>query len=84
MLHRTAYRVTGGRFGLSLAGGRVQAGMLRLTTIGRRTRSAAHRIIGYYEDGPNFVTLAMNGWAERSRPVAESPGPARRDGRPVR
>ena len=21
-------------------------------------------VIGYYEDGPDLVTLAMNGWAE--------------------
>ena len=21
-------------------------------------------IVGYFEDGPNFVTLAMNGWGE--------------------
>ena len=39
-------------------------GMLRLRTIGRRTGEERSAILGYYEDGPNLVTLAMNGWAE--------------------
>ena len=38
--------------------------MLRLRTIGRRTGEERSAILGYYEDGPNLVTLAMNGWAE--------------------
>ena len=29
----------------------------------QRARSA-HAILGYYEDGPNLVTMAMNGWGE--------------------
>jgi F420H(2)-dependent quinone reductase len=64
-LHRTAYRLTGGGFGLSrpVAGSRF--GMLRLTTIGRRSGQSRVAIIGYYEDGPNLVTLAMNGWGEK-------------------
>jgi deazaflavin-dependent oxidoreductase (nitroreductase family) len=37
---------------------------MRLTTIGRRTGRERSAILGYYEDGPNLVTLAMNGWAE--------------------
>lgn len=37
---------------------------MRLTTIGRQTGATRHAILGYYEDGSNFVTLAMNGWAE--------------------
>ena len=39
--------------------------MLRLTTIGRRSGQSRVAIIGYYEDGPNLVTLAMNGWGEK-------------------
>lgn len=64
-LHRTAYRLTGGRFGLSRpeAGGKF--GMLRLETIGRRSGQPRVAIVGYYEDGPNLVTLAMNGWGDR-------------------
>jgi F420H(2)-dependent quinone reductase len=37
---------------------------MRLTTIGRKTGAERNAILGYYEDGPNVVTLAMNGWAE--------------------
>jgi deazaflavin-dependent oxidoreductase (nitroreductase family) len=38
--------------------------MLRLKTIGRRTGAERHVILGYFEDGPNLVTMAMNGWGE--------------------
>jgi len=37
---------------------------MRLTTVGRRSGTARSVILGYYEDGPNLVTMAMNGWAE--------------------
>jgi deazaflavin-dependent oxidoreductase (nitroreductase family) len=37
---------------------------LRLTTTGRRTGRARSVIIGYFEDGPNLVSMAMNGWGE--------------------
>jgi deazaflavin-dependent oxidoreductase (nitroreductase family) len=36
---------------------------MRLTTTGRRSGKERAAILGYYEDGPNLVTLAMNGWA---------------------
>jgi deazaflavin-dependent oxidoreductase (nitroreductase family) len=36
---------------------------MRLTTVGRRSGKARTAILGYFEDGPNLVTLAMNGWA---------------------
>ena len=38
--------------------------MLRLTTVGRRSGQQRVAIVGYVEDGPNLITLAMNGWAE--------------------
>ena len=38
--------------------------MMRLRTDGRRAGKERAVILGYYEDGPNLVTLAMNGWAE--------------------
>jgi F420H(2)-dependent quinone reductase len=62
VLHRLIYRLTGGRRGLwrPKVG---RWGALRLTTIGRRTGKDRTAILGYYEDGPNLVTLAMNGWA---------------------
>ena len=64
VLHRALYRLSGGRFGLSRpkAGGRF--GMMRLMTVGRRSGEPRVAIVGYYEDGPNLVTLAMNGWAD--------------------
>ena len=37
-------------------------GALRLTTRGRRSGESRSVIVGYYEDGPNLVTMAMNGW----------------------
>lgn len=62
--HRALYAVTRGRIGLR----RPKAGtwgMLRLTTVGRRSGRERVAILGYIEDGPNLVTLAMNGWGER-------------------
>src|SRR5262245_6581637 len=62
--HRALVRLTGKRMGLSRPkpGGRF--GMLRLTTIGRRSGRTRQAMLGYVEDGPNLVTLAMNGWGE--------------------
>ena len=62
VLHRALLRFTGGRIGLRPPG--KAFGMLRLTTIGRRSGQPRVAIVGYLEDGPNLVTLAMNGWAE--------------------
>ena len=63
VVHRALYRVSGGRFGLRRA--RTDRwGMLALTTIGRRTGQTHRVILGYLEDGPNLVTMAMNGWGE--------------------
>jgi len=36
---------------------------MRLKTEGRRSGKERVAILGYYEDGPNLITLAMNGWA---------------------
>jgi deazaflavin-dependent oxidoreductase (nitroreductase family) len=38
--------------------------MMHLATIGRRTGRERTVILGYFEDGPNLVTMAMNGWGE--------------------
>jgi F420H(2)-dependent quinone reductase len=38
--------------------------MMRLTTTGRRSGEIRNVILGYFEDGSNLVTLAMNGWAD--------------------
>ena len=61
--HRAVYRLTGGRRGLWRP--KIdKMGTMRLKTIGRRTGRERNAILGYYEDGPNLVTMAMNGWAE--------------------
>lgn len=60
-VHRGTYRVTGGRIGLWPARGN-RWGALCLTTTGRRTGRQRSVIVGYVEDGPNLVTMAMNGW----------------------
>jgi F420H(2)-dependent quinone reductase len=60
-VHRAIHRLTGGRRGLALAKPG-QWGTMRITTVGRRTGKKRSAILGYYEDGPNLVTMAMNGW----------------------
>ena len=62
-VHRGIYRITGGRRGLWLPKPN-KWGAMRLTTTGRRTGEKRSVIVGYYEDGPNLVTMAMNGWGE--------------------
>jgi len=63
VVHRGIYRITGGRRGLWLPKPN-KWGAMRVTTIGRRTGEKRSVILGYYEDGPNLVTMAMNGWGE--------------------
>ncbi|TML90993.1 MAG: nitroreductase family deazaflavin-dependent oxidoreductase [Actinobacteria bacterium] len=62
-VHRALYRLSGGRFVWTTSNKRGW-GALRLTTIGRKSGRERSVIIGYLEDGPNFVALAMNGWDE--------------------
>lgn len=64
MLHRALYRLSGGRFGLTRPEAGQKFGTMRLHTVGRRSARSRIAIVGYYEDGPNLVTLAMNGWAD--------------------
>src|SRR5947199_7189403 len=62
-VHRGLYKIFGGR--VALWRPRVNGwGALRLTTTGRRSDRQRSVIIGYFEDGPNLVSLAMNGWGE--------------------
>src|SRR6476469_1169384 len=62
-VHRALYRLSGGRFMWTPSNKRGW-GALRLTTIGRKSGQERSVIIGYLEDGPNLVGLAMNGWDE--------------------
>ena len=61
--HRGLYRVTGGRVGLRRAKAN-RWGIMGLTTTGPSTGQQRSVIIGYFKDGPNLVTMAMNGWAD--------------------
>jgi len=62
-LQRGLYSVTGGRLGLRTATAN-RWGMMRLHTVGRRSGEERVAILGYFEDGPDLVTMAMNGWAD--------------------
>jgi len=62
-VHRALYRLSGGRFLWTTASKRGW-GALRLTTVGRRSGKERSVILGYLEEGPDLVTLAMNGWDE--------------------
>lgn len=60
-VHRVLHRVSGGRFLWTPANKRGW-GALTLTTTGWRSGLERTVILGYLQDGPNLVTLAMNGW----------------------
>ena len=59
--HRAMYRVTGHRRGL-WPPTESRWGTMLLTTTGRKSGKRREAILGYFQDGPNLVTLAMNGW----------------------
>jgi deazaflavin-dependent oxidoreductase (nitroreductase family) len=60
---RAVYSATGGRLGLRKATA-TRWGMMRRRTVGRRSGQERSAILGYFEDGADLVTLAMNGWAD--------------------
>jgi F420H(2)-dependent quinone reductase len=60
-VHRGLLRVSGARIGLWRPKPNGW-GAARLTVVGRRTGQERDVVIGYFEDGPNLVTMAMNGW----------------------
>jgi deazaflavin-dependent oxidoreductase (nitroreductase family) len=62
-VHRLLHRLSGGRCLWTPASKRGW-GALGLTTIGRNSGQPRTVIVGYIEDGPNLVTMAMNGWDE--------------------
>jgi deazaflavin-dependent oxidoreductase (nitroreductase family) len=62
-VHRLLYGASGGRLGLRRPTAD-QWGMMRLHSIGRRTGAERVAILGYFEDGPDLVTMAMNGWGD--------------------
>lgn len=60
-VHRWIVRMSRGRKGL-WAPRPGKWGALRLTTTGRRSGEPRSVVIGYYEDGSDLVSMAMNGW----------------------
>ncbi len=62
-VHRVLNKVSGGR-SLWTPSSKRGWGALRLTTLGRKSGQERSVIVGYIEDGPNLVVLAMNGWDE--------------------
>lgn len=60
-IHRGLYRVSGGRFGLRRPNDKTY-GLMCVTTVGRRSGLERSVMLGYFDDGPNLVTMAMNGW----------------------
>lgn len=65
--HRALYRLSGGRFLWTPASKRGW-GAMHLTAIGRRSGMERNVIVGYLEDGPNLVVVAMNG-GEQGHPA---------------
>ena len=62
-VHRALHRISGGRL-LWTTSNKRGWGALHLSTIGRKSGQERTVIVGYLEDGPNLVALAMNGWDE--------------------
>lgn len=62
-VHRALYRISGSRF-LWTPENKRGWGAMHLTTIGRRSGRERSVILGYLEDGPDLVVMAMNGWDE--------------------
>lgn len=60
-VHRVLNRLSGDRLLWTTASKRGW-GAMRLTTTGRRSGRQRPVIVGYIEDGPNVVVMAMNGW----------------------
>jgi deazaflavin-dependent oxidoreductase (nitroreductase family) len=59
--HRLLYRLSRGRYALRRP--RTDRwGTMRLSTVGRHSGQQRSVILAYLPDGPNLVTLAMNGW----------------------
>jgi F420H(2)-dependent quinone reductase len=88
-VHRWMFRATGGRKGLwpPRPG---KWGTLRLTTTGRRSGEPRSVIVAYLEEGPNLISMAMNGWGAAEpawwlnlqahpQAVVELPGGIRRE-----
>jgi deazaflavin-dependent oxidoreductase (nitroreductase family) len=63
-VHRALYRATRGRRFLWTPANKRGWGVLRLTAVGRQSGRDRAVLLGYLEDGPDLVVLAMNGWGD--------------------
>ncbi|MBD7918828.1 nitroreductase family deazaflavin-dependent oxidoreductase [Cellulomonas sp. Sa3CUA2] len=63
VVHRGIHRVSRGRLGL-WPPREDRFGTMVLHTVGRRTGHPYRAIVAYALDGPDVVTVAMNGWGE--------------------
>lgn len=63
VVHRAMVRFSRGRLGMWKPKPGAW-GTIVLRTTGRRTGAERAAILAYLDDGPNLVTLAMNGWAD--------------------
>lgn len=63
-VHRALYRATRGRKFLWTPANKRGWGALRLRAVGRHSGRDRSVILGYVEDGPDLVVLAMNGWGD--------------------
>lgn len=62
--HKMIVRLSRGRIGLWRPRAGRRFGVMGLTTLGRQSGHPRMVIIGYFEEGPNLISLAMNGWAD--------------------
>lgn len=81
-IHKSIVRLSGGRIGLWRPRAGKRFGVMGLETFGRRSGREHSVIIGYFEEGLDLVTLAMNGWAD-SEPVVAQPASPTRCNRPT-
>ncbi len=63
-IHKATVHLSRGRVGLWRPRAGKRFGTMQLTTVGRHSGLSRKVIVGYFEDGPNLLTLAMNGWAD--------------------
>jgi F420H(2)-dependent quinone reductase len=66
-VHRRIVRASGGRRGCGLPA-LEDMGLCGSPRRGGEAAKPRSVILGYYEDGPNLVSMAMNGWARPSQP----------------
>ena len=62
--HRLLHRLTGGRLSTQSPSAKGGVGTLFLASSGRKTGQVRRNALFFIEDGPSFVVVASNAWAE--------------------